>query len=268
MTGKAKTVQSDGSYDIRTYGTGTFNGVAYAWADNAYTPSNFLGQQTYYDASGNAVASESFTANGGYAITLGGALSYTKTVAGDGSYDLRTYKNGTFNGVAYASVDNAYTVSNFLRQQTYFDASGNTVASQIFTASGGYSITTATSKTIFGGNSSSLLDGSIGNATVRAGSAGDILRGGPGDTLFGGVGADTFAFHSGFGHETVYKFTADGVNHDTLQVDNNVFADWTHLLGSTKQYGSDLLITLDAQDTLLLKNVAFSNFTSTDVKFV
>jgi Ca2+-binding RTX toxin-like protein len=103
---------------------------------------------------------------------------------------------------------------------------------------------------------------------VPISSLGDVLVGGAGDTLYGGAGADTFAFHAGFGNETLYSFAATGELHDTIQFDTSLFADWAHLLGATKQQGSDLLITFDAQDTLLLKGVSLANFTSVDARFV
>ena len=53
--------------------------------------------------SGNVVATETFTSNGGFTITLGGTLFEQKTVNADSSYDVRYYTAGTFNGVAYAS---------------------------------------------------------------------------------------------------------------------------------------------------------------------
>ena len=129
-------------------------------------------------------------------------------------------------------------------------------------------ITGSAGGTISGGAKPALLDGSAGNETVRAGSAGDILVGGPGDKLYGGAGADTFAFHPGFGQETLYAFTASGAKHDTVQFDKSVFADWAHLLGATRQVGGDLLITLDPADRLLLKNVSLASFTAADARFI
>ena len=123
-------------------------------------------------------------------------------------------------------------------------------------------------KTIMGGAKSATLDGSAGNMIVKAGSAGDTLIGAGGNTLVGGVGADSFVFHGHFGQETLYDFTGgSGANHDTLQFDKSVFADWAHLLGATKQVGGDLLITLDASDVITLKNVALSNFSQSNARF-
>ena len=40
-----------------------------------------------------------------------GRLVSTETIYPDGSYDVRFYTGGTFNGVAYASVDRTYTAA-------------------------------------------------------------------------------------------------------------------------------------------------------------
>lgn len=89
------------------------------------------------------------------------------------------------------------------------------------------------------------------------------------NTVYGGAGNDSYAFQStNFGHETLYNFVATGTSHDVLQFSTQAFADWAHLLGATTQQGADVLITLDANDTLLLKNVTLANFTAADARFV
>ncbi|MEO7689918.1 MAG: hypothetical protein ABIS51_11590, partial [Sphingomonas sp.] len=68
----------------------------------------------------------------------------------------------------------------------------------------------------------------------------------------------------------------DLAKHDVLQFDSNIFSDWAHLLGATQQQGSDLLIaldaadtiTLDVADTMTLENVALAHFTWADATFV
>ncbi len=137
-----KTVNADGTYDIHYYQVGgTFQGVTYAGYDSAYTKAGAVTQQTYYDPSGNVLAYETFAANGGYAIVVGGQPFITKTVNADGTYDIHYYqKGGTFQGVTYAGYDNAYTKAGAVTQQTYYDASGNVLAYETFAANGGYAI--------------------------------------------------------------------------------------------------------------------------------
>lgn len=83
-----------------------------------------------------------------------------------------------------------------------------------------------------------------------------------------GKGASTVAIHANPGKDTISGFIASGTGHDTLAIDHTVFADWAHLLGATTQSGSDLLITIDANDQIVLKNVTLASFTSADVKIV
>ncbi|WP_206243587.1 beta strand repeat-containing protein [Novosphingobium terrae] len=142
------------------------------------------------------------------------------------------------------------------------------MAAAVPTSSAAGTAVSGSASTLSGGDTSSTLDGSAGNMTIAAGSAGDTLVGGNGDTLIGGSGSDTFVFHAGFGQETVTGFMPSGPTADVLQFDTNVFSDWAHLLGATVQQGSDLLITLDASDSILVKNMAISSFSSANAHFV
>jgi VCBS repeat-containing protein len=151
---------------------------------------------------------------------------------------------------------------------TVSDGHGGTATSTVNLTTSLHTIVAAAGASVTGTAMPGLIDGSAGSATLQAGSAGDTLVGGPGDTLIGGAGIDTFAFHTGFGQNTVTNFTATGTKHDLVQVDTSIFADWAHLLGATRQVGSDLQITLDPNDTITLKSVALANFTSADAHFV
>ena len=112
------------------------------------------------------------------------------------------------------------------------------------------------------GNTDSVTFAGSGEAVTFA--SGDNY-----DTVYGGSGSDSYAFQStNFGHETLYNFAATGTSHDTLQFSTSAFADWAHLLGATTQQGSDLLVTLDPNDSVLLKNVALADFSAADVKLV
>ena len=104
--------------------------------------------------------------------------------------------------------------------------------------------------------------------TDLSGSKDSINLLGANATLTLGKGASTVSIHANPGKDTITGFTATGTAHDTLAIDHTVFADWAHVLGATTQSGSDLLITIDASDQILLKNVTLANFTTSDVKIV
>jgi len=96
----------------------------------------------------------------------------------------------------------------------------------------------------------------------------DTINGGAGDDVMtGGFGSDTFLFHPGSGNDIITDFATDTTTGDKLRFDTSVFADWAHLLGATQQAGSDLLITLDAQDSVTLKNVSMANFSASNAQF-
>jgi hypothetical protein len=136
-----ETIEPNGSYDIRYYTAGTFDGAAYASYDNAYTAANVRDFETFFDVNGNVVATDSFAANGGYTVTVGGTLTQQKTVNADGSYDIRYYTAGTFDGAAYASYDNAYTAANVRDFETFYNASNATVATVAYSSDGTPTIT-------------------------------------------------------------------------------------------------------------------------------
>lgn len=114
-------------------------------------------------------------------------------------------------------------------------------------------------------------DGSAGHDTITAHAAGQTLIGGNGDTLVS-AGGDVFDF-SGyatgqFGTNVISGFVTSGANHDVLAISRSVFADWAHLIAAGSPAGNDFLISVDAGDTILIKNATYQTFTSADVRFV
>ncbi|WP_425504959.1 DUF4214 domain-containing protein [Rhizobium indicum] len=111
-----------------------------------------------------------------------------------------------------------------------------------------------------------------GNAldnVITGGSGANRLSGGGGDDiLIGGAAADTFAYGANGGIDTIVGFTASGTAHDVLAVDSSVFADWAHLLAASTQSGSDMIITADSDDKIILKNVAVASLQPANVQFL
>ncbi|AGS25817.1 beta strand repeat-containing protein [Rhizobium etli] len=103
---------------------------------------------------------------------------------------------------------------------------------------------------------------------ITGGSGANRLSGGGGDDiLIGGAAADTFVYGANGGIDTIVGFVASGTAHDVLAVDSSVFADWALLAAST-QSGSDVIITADADDKIILKNVTVASLQPTNVQFV
>lgn len=91
------------------------------------------------------------------------------------------------------------------------------------------------------GTGSGIANTIIGNAgnNVLNGMGGD-------DTLTGGLGADTFLFKTGSGHDTIADFSA--AQNDSINVHAYAHGH-THYLWIA-QNGGDVVITLDASDTI------------------
>jgi serralysin len=103
---------------------------------------------------------------------------------------------------------------------------------------------------------SSLDDTLIGDANDN------ILAGGTGnDTLTGGAGNDTFVFSAGLGHDVVTDYTA---GHDHIQIRDGLFANGNAALAAAKQTGSDVTITVDSSDSIVLQNFSLANLHASD----
>jgi Ca2+-binding RTX toxin-like protein len=101
--------------------------------------------------------------------------------------------------------------------------------------------------------------GTSGNDNVSGTSGNDTIFGGAGnDTLSGGSGSDTFVFRANLGQDTVTDFTAG----------SDVLADAAAALAAATTSGNDTLITIDAGNTVLLKNVAVANLHAGDFHIV
>ena len=144
VTYQVKTVNADGSYDVLTDAGGTIWGQSYGSTDTAYAATGSRELLTFYSgvgATGSVVATETFTADGGYAGVLNGATYQVKTVNADGSYDILTNAGGTIFAKSYGSSDNAYTTSGVRDLESFYSGVGGTgsvVATENFTANGGY----------------------------------------------------------------------------------------------------------------------------------
>ena len=105
------------------------------------------------------------------------------------------------------------------------------------------------------------------NAIVGLSSDNVIIGGKGNDTLTGGAGSDTFVFHQGDGRDVITDFTAKGTDHDIIQLDPAMVADWSHLLAKTTQSGANVIISTSSSDRITLNNVALSSLTEDNFRF-
>jgi len=115
-------------------------------------------------------------------------------------------------------------------------------------------------------NANAAIRGTSGNDTISGTAWNDTIAGGAGnDTMSGGAGSDTFVFRANLGQDVVTDFT---VGSDLLEFRDGNFADAAAALAAATSSGSDTLITIDANNTVLLKNVSLANLHETDFHIV
>ena len=141
-------------------------------------------------------------------------LSVAAVGGGVGGSAALVNGNGVFTPTATAIGLASFTY-------TVADNHGGTATATVNLTTTLHTIVGTAGGTIVGGTKPAELDGSAGNEVVKAGAAGDLLVGAAGDSLYGGGGADSFAFHAGFGRETLYSFAATGLAHDVVQIDKS-----------------------------------------------
>ena len=114
--------------------------------------------------------------------------------------------------------------------------------------------------TITGTANSDMLSGMGGNDTLIGASGDDILSGGSGD--------DLFVFTPGFGHDIINDFQAGVGTEDVIEFNQALFADYAAVLAAAVEVSGDTVITFDASNSLVLKNVLLANLHADDFQFV
>ncbi len=80
---------------------------------------------------------------------------------------------------------------------------------------------------------------------------------------------DTFIFKgSDFGHDTVTDFEAGTSGGDVIEFNTAVFGAYADLLAAAADNGTDTTITIDADSSVLLKNVVIADLHQDDFRFV
>ncbi|MGY4615493.1 hypothetical protein ACVWZ4_000720 [Bradyrhizobium sp. USDA 4472] len=204
-----------------------------------------------------------------------GSLTSDSVVHTDGSSEVKTFANGSLTSdvVKYAALaadisDSKTYTAGVLTNETIVHASkakdvydwnvtGKSYIADHFQYDTSGRLTT-TDLTDAGGShaqTASLTGVSLTSTTAVA------------DTLTAAsAGGDSFIFKPNSGNDAIVGFHAgNAANHDTIMIDNSVVSDFSHL--TMQQVGKDALITLDAHDSILVKNVALTTLTSADFQF-
>ena len=114
---------------------------------------------------------------------------------------------------------------------------------------------------ITAGNGNDTINGGAGNDIIKAGNGNDIINGGAGnDILTAGVGNDRFVFSAGFGKDTVTDFHSG----DHIEFEDHLFMNFAAVQAASVQVGTDVVITLDAADTVTLQHTALASLHASD----
>ncbi len=112
------------------------------------------------------------------------------------------------------------------------------------------------------------VGGTAGNETITGTTGADFIHAGAGDdTLVGLAGSDTFVFRQAFGHDIITDFVSGAGSADLIDIGSDIFADFASVMAAATQVGADTLITHDANNSILLKNVALANLHLDDFHF-
>jgi hypothetical protein len=113
------------------------------------------------------------------------------------------------------------------------------------------------------------IDGArMTSKTIEASASGMLIVGAAGDTIDATGNRDTFVFHKGFGAETINGFAPGAASGDVIQFDKSLFASFSALQADMHQSGSNVVITYDAHDTLVLDHVSIGQLSSANFLFV
>lgn len=120
---------------------------------------------------------------------------------------------------------------------------------------------------ISGGSGDDHMFGGLGNDTLKGGSGDDEIVGGAGDDIMnGGSGTDVFHFAAGFGNDTITDFGASEA--DIIRFDAGVFADFDAVMAHAVQSGGDVVITVDADNSITLSGTNLASLMADDFRFI
>lgn len=125
--------------------------------------------------------------------------------------------------------------------------------------------------TVIGGAGNETINGGAGNDMLMGNAGNDVIAGDAGnDQIFGGLGSDIIVFKAGDGLDTVFDFQAQGSDHDVIELDHNVFADYQALMdsGAVHDTAGGVQISYADGSMLTLTGVSQSSLKVDDFHFV
>lgn len=167
-----------------------------------------------------------------------------------------TYAHGAYGGFTIAQ---GVTIENAVGGSGHDRITGNEADNRLSGRDG--------DDTLKGEEGSDLLKGGSGDDRLVAGGGDDRLIAGAGnDDLNGGQGDDTFVFRAGFGHDTVAHFRAGDSGGDVIDL-RPLFVSFDEVMAHAAQSGADTIITYDAADTIVLRDIQLAALNAGDFHF-
>lgn len=110
---------------------------------------------------------------------------------------------------------------------------------------------------LIGGRGDDYLNGGRGKDQLAGNEGKDRINGGAGnDWLSGGADTDTFVFGAGSGKDVIADFRVKGSNHDVIEFDSGLFADWDELSCAITDSRRGAVIDIGDDNTVTLFDVS------------
>ncbi|WP_374382351.1 hypothetical protein [Dongia sp.] len=114
-----------------------------------------------------------------------------------------------------------------------------------------------------------IINGGSGDDSIRGDAGADRIDGGLGDDdLTGGAGKDVFVFKADFGHDTITDFRSSSCSADAIEFDHSLFANFSAVMAAAEQDGDDVVITLNDDNSVVIKDVVINHLHESDFRFV
>jgi hypothetical protein len=242
------------------YGTGSF-----ALLGN-YDPSGFSivddghsGTDVVWEHQAPDILTNNFTITNSNGTTIVSGLQIADPVASSVSITATTAAAASGSSASPASASGSVAAVNSTLATGITYNPGPTPPTQdkvTFTAVDNFGAT-ETVNFVFNNGSSAASQGTAGNDVIFASGSADVLT--------GGGGADQFVFKPAGGTSSVQHTITDfSASTDTVDLRQFYPTLSASVLPTETQVGNDTLVTLDSQDTLLLKNVNVSSLHASD----
>jgi Ca2+-binding RTX toxin-like protein len=119
-----------------------------------------------------------------------------------------------------------------------------------------------------GGSGNDIIYGAAGNDILGGGPGNDVLDGGAGnDWIVGGTGIDNFSFSYGNGHDAITDFDSTSELLDLHGYASVGVTDFPSVMSHAVQVGSDVVITFDANNSILLQQITLGQLNQNDFHF-